>query len=121
MRVSEPILITTQIGYYGYVPQPFTVRTMWDVLPDGRVVATNGDLCELVISNPSESRTITCETTPVSIPEDDLQRGIEHTENLIKQQARAGQASPNSFLDQIVVPSHYPAVQHLTVDAEGRI
>ncbi len=121
MRVSEPILISTRIGYYGYVPQPFAVRTLWDVLPDGRVVATNGHSCELIIIGLSASETISCEAARVPIPEENLRREIERTQDEIRFQARAGQASPYEFLDQVSAPSHYPTIQHLTVDAQGRI
>lgn len=121
MRSTEPILISTRIGYEGYVPQPFSVRTMWTVLPDGRVVATNGQECEFDLIDRDLARSISCESQPVLISSGERDRQLATIRENIRLQARAGQANPHRFLEMIEAPTHYPAILHVTSDHEGRI
>lgn len=121
MRAKEPVLVSTPIGYRGFVPQPFSVRTMWAALPDGRVVATDGKDCAFHILGLDSTRVVHCVSEPVPIPPEERERGVEATREAIRLQARAGRANPGQFLKLVEEPSHYPAILHLTVAPDGRI
>jgi hypothetical protein len=121
IRDGDPIIIDSGNGFFGFVRQPLSVRTMWAVFPDGGVVGSSGTRCEFSIIGINGTEVFSCDFSPVAVPADQALQALRDTRQEIQRQAQIANLDPSSLFEQVQEPTHFPSISHLTIDREGRI
>lgn len=118
----EAIEVSGTTGYTGRVEQPLSVRTLWTVLPDGTVAATNGESCEVVLRKRrmETPQTLTCDVPRHPIPDRRTrQRHFQSVLQQLREQAEMAGIPPRSLQGRLIAPANYPRFVGMTADSHG--
>jgi hypothetical protein len=120
---TEAIGISGVTGYTGRVEQPLSIRTLWTVLPDGTVAATNGARCEIELRNASgEHRTVRCETPRHRATARERRDALDTAREEVRHNAELAGVPARPFERQLVPPpAHHPRFFAMTSDPDGQL
>jgi hypothetical protein len=119
---TEAIGISGVTGYTGRVEQPLSIRTLWTVLPDGTVAATNGARCTIELRNASGAhRTARCETPRHRATARERRDALRAAREEVRHNAELAGVPAGPFERQLVAPARHPRFLALTSDPDGQL
>jgi hypothetical protein len=119
---TEAIGISGGTGYTGRVEQPLSIRTLWTVLPDGTVAATNGARCEIELRNASGAhRTLRCETPRHRATARARRDALRAAREEVRHNAELAGVPARPFERQLVAPAYHPRFLAMTSDPDGQL